>query len=136
MLAAGNRPLCGWDEVEAYCREMKIVNGMGYPLKRDQMIRRGMPYTRQGKYRQVWTTTYLLIAWWVANPLPPIKGIPSGLFGRASSDLNPAHYRRAAARQAERRRAAEQASPAVLVPIVSLPMMKEPESGPEAPAAE
>ena len=64
-LAFGNVPLCGWQEIEVFCKNMRMQTRVGTPPKRETLIKWGMPYCRQGLHGEAWTTSFIIIAWYV-----------------------------------------------------------------------
>ncbi len=72
-LTLGNIPLCGWPEIEAFCASMRMQTRRGNPPRQWTLKLWGCPYTRQGLHAEAWTTTYLVIAWYV-NLVRPRAG--------------------------------------------------------------
>ncbi len=72
-LTLGNIPLCGWPEIEAFCASMRMQTRRGNPPRQWTLKLWGCPYTRQGMHAEAWTTTYLVIAWYV-NLVRPKAG--------------------------------------------------------------
>ncbi len=67
-LALGDRPLCGWPAILEFTRQMEMKTRLGTYPHRETLRKWGLPYVCQGRHGEAWTTTFLVVSWYVGLP--------------------------------------------------------------------
>lgn len=90
-LALGDRPLLGWPAIVEFCRQMEMKTKLGTYPQRETLKKKGLPYVRQGKHGEAWTTTFLVVSWYVGLPGRP-HGKVKPWAGRTKEGLKVGNY--------------------------------------------